>query len=281
MGFIYEKITESTELAIIARKLQESFLKLCIETQRSLGKKIELSEATQIIRLALKEIHSLPHKYSEKLDEIKHMDGLFTFLIDHHFIGYLNYELLKRMISQLADDSNVKRQFEQYEQECTALFKTATFKSILKMFEQYPDLKPLTPIGLPSIAFELNERWLLERFCTWVTNMVEFPWFNSLFLSCLKQNCVLLTYTVLPSALPDVIKDLRDPVVLKKLEDIGVTVVQLPDGGNDNKLYQYFNKNVIVIISMFFTIGEVSNESVITLATEPTTSLVCTSIFTV
>ena len=235
MDLIYEKITESKELAVIARKLQESFSKLYIETRRSLGKKIELSEAKYIIHIALKQIRSLPHKYSAKLAEIKHMDGFFTFLIDHHFIGYLNYELLKRM-SQLADDSNVKKQFELYEQECTALFKTATFKSFLEMFEQHPDLKPLTPIGLPSIAFELNESWLLERFCTWVTNMVGFPWFNSLFLSCLKRNCVLLTYTVLPSALPDVIKDLRDPVVLKKLEYIGVTVVQLPDGGNDNKI---------------------------------------------
>ena len=39
--------------------------------------------------------------------------------------------------------------------------------------------------------------------------------------------------------------------------------------------------NVIVIILMFFTIGKVSNESMITMTTEPTTSLVCTSIFTV
>ena len=66
--------------------------------------------------------------------------------------------------------------------------------------------------------------------------MVKFPWFDSWFLCGLKQKYVLITYAVLLSALPAVLKDLRDPVVLKKLEDIGVTVVQLPDGGNDNKI---------------------------------------------
>ena len=66
--------------------------------------------------------------------------------------------------------------------------------------------------------------------------MTDFPWFNSCFLSSLKETCVLITYVVLPSALPDILKDLIDPVVLKKLEDVGVIVVQLPDGGNNNKI---------------------------------------------
>ena len=66
--------------------------------------------------------------------------------------------------------------------------------------------------------------------------MVKFPWFVSRFLCGLKQKYVLITYAVLPSALPAVLKDFRDLVVFKKLEDIGVIVVQLPDGGNDNKI---------------------------------------------
>ena len=161
MGLVYEKITESIELAVIARKLQGSFSELCIEIQQSLEEKNELSAAKSIVHIALKQTKSLPHIYSATLAGIKDIDGFFRFLIDHHFIGYLNYELLK-WISRRADNSDVKRRLELYEQECTALFKTASFKSILEMFEQYPDLKPLTPIGLPVIAFELNELWLLE-----------------------------------------------------------------------------------------------------------------------
>ena len=42
---------------------------------------------------------------------VKDKDGFFTFLIDHHFIGYFNHDLLKR-ISQLAGDFSIKKYFE-------------------------------------------------------------------------------------------------------------------------------------------------------------------------
>ena len=79
------------------------------------------------------------------------MDDFFSFLIVHHFIGYLNYAVLRR-ISQLADDISIKKQFEQYEDKCIALFKAASLIDIMRMFDQYSDLKPLTPIGLPPRA---------------------------------------------------------------------------------------------------------------------------------
>ena len=44
---------------------------------------------------------------SKSRKPIKDKNRFFTFLIDHHFIGYFNYELLKR-ISQLADDFSIK-----------------------------------------------------------------------------------------------------------------------------------------------------------------------------
>ena len=203
------------------------------------------------------------------------MNDFFSFLIVHCFIGYLNYAILKR-ISQLADDISIQRQFELYEDKCIALFKAASLKDIMRMFDQHSDLKPLTPIGLPHIVFELEEQWLMKHFFTRATSMAEFPWFDMCFFCGLKEICVHLIYATRPSAVPAILKDFRDPFVLKKLEYIGVTVVEVMI----RKLFQYFNKecNCNHLCS---SSGEVSNESMIILATVPTSSLVCTLIFIV
>ena len=163
----------------------------------------------------------------EKLEKVEDMKDFFAFLIKHHFIGYLNYALLRKM-SRLVNDSSINSQFEQYEQECTVLFNTATFKDIIEMFRQYPDLKPSSAIGLPHIVFRLTKQWHLKRVSSWNAKFAQFPWSDSCSLGDVKKNCVLITYAVLPSILPAVLKDLRDPAVLKELEDIGVTVLQLP-----------------------------------------------------
>ena len=235
MDFIYDTNTESKELAALAHELECHFSILCTAVLQSLvDNKVKLSDAKQSVHLSLVLNNSRPQTYRASLEGVKDMDGFFTFLIVHHFIGYLNYALLRR-ISQLANDISLKKQFEQYEDKYTALF-TASFKDIMKMFDQYPDRRPLTPIGLPPIVFELKEQWLMKHFFTWVTSMAEFPWFDSCFFCGLKEICVHIIYAALPSAVPAILKDLRDPLVLKKLEYIGVTVVQLPDGGNDNKI---------------------------------------------
>ena len=142
--------------------------------------------------------------------------------INVHFI----YALLRKM-SRLVNDSSINSQFEQYEQECAVLFNTATFKDIIEMFRQYPDLKPSSAIGLPHIVFCLTKQWHSRQVSSWKTKFAKFSWSDSCSLDEVKSNCVLVTYAILPSVLPAVLKDLRDPIVLKELQDIGVTVIQL------------------------------------------------------
>ena len=212
--------------------MKERFSTLYITTRQSLvTNKIDLSVAKELLCLSLEENRCLPKVMEtcmEKLEKVENMEEFFIFLIKHHFIGYLNYALLRK-ISQLVNDSSVTGQFEQYEQECTVLFNTASFKNIMEMFRQYPELKPSTAIGLPHIVFQLERPWLLKRVYSWFTTLAGFSWSNSISLHEIREKCVLITYAVLPSVLPDVLKDLRDPTVLKELEDTGVTVVQLPD----------------------------------------------------
>ena len=266
---IDEEIEEVQELTEIAYKLRDdSFPTLYIAVRQSLeAHNVTLHDAKDLICLALSQNHFSSQEmemYTAKLERVNDMKDLLAFLLNHHFIGYINYALLRR-ISKLANDSNINSQFEHYEQKCKALFKKASVEDIMEMFHQYPDLKPLTAIGLPRIVLRLKKHWCLKPFHTWNTTFaVKVSSSDFCLLHEIKKNCVLITYAVLPSALPAVLKDLRDPAVLKELEDIGVTVVQLPDEGNDNKLYQYtLMKNVIVIVLIFFTIGNISNESMI------------------
>ena len=238
---IYEEIVEVEKLTEIAYKLRDdSFPTLYIAVRRSLeAHNVNLYKAKNLICLALSQNHFSSQEmemYTAKLERVNDMKDLLAFLLNHHLIDYINYGLLRR-ISKLANDSNTNSQFEQYEQECTALFKAASIKDSIEMLHQYPELKPLTAVGLPHIVLRLKKYWRFKPVHTWNTTFVAtFPWSNSCLLHEIKNNCVLITYAILPSILPAVLKDLRDPTVLKELEDIGVTVVQLPDGGNDNKI---------------------------------------------
>ena len=232
VDFIYERIEEieDPELDEIAHRLKDRFQTLYIAVRRSLmTNKVELSEAKELIHLDLVEnLRSIPNACITRLRSIEDMKTFLTFLIDYHFIGYLNYTLLKK-IACLTKDSSIIREFEQYEYEYYKLFKIASFKDIMEMFCQYPHLKPSTAIGLPHIEFRLEKPWLIKRVYRWFTAFSVFLWSDNTLLHEITENCVTITYALLPSILTAVSKDLRDPIVLKKLQDIGVTVVQVPD----------------------------------------------------
>ena len=187
-----------------------------------------------LIRLAIVEnlcniIKSI-QLYKEKLSSIQTVDEVFAFLIDNHFVGYLNYGLLKE-ISELIKDAQVKEKFDHYESEYKHLLNASTFNLLMQVFLSYPDLSPTTAVGLPEIMFRLESPWPEGSMFTWHDYIENrFPnWADSLAPKELSSECVIVTYAILPSALSAALKDLRDPAVLKELEDIGVTVVQLPD----------------------------------------------------
>ena len=193
-----------------------------------------------LIRLAivenLRNISKSIQPHLDKLSSIKTVEEVFAFLIDNHFVGYLNYGLLKE-ISELVKDAEVKEQFDHYESEYKHLLSASTFNILMQVFYNYPDLSPTTAVGLPEITFRLDNPWPEGSMFTWQEFLKSrFPWAESLAPKEFSFECIIVTYAILPSALPAVLKDLRDPAVLKELEDIGVTVVQLPDGGNDNKI---------------------------------------------
>uniref|UniRef100_A0A1X7TI87 Death domain-containing protein n=1 Tax=Amphimedon queenslandica TaxID=400682 RepID=A0A1X7TI87_AMPQE len=101
-----------------------------------------------------------------------------------------------------------------------------TSENLIPFFEQQSDLSPTAPLGLPYICFRLGSPWLHSRFYTWVSTFGEFSWSYYAILKQLRKNCVIITYAILPCVLDDVRRDLKDPLILKKLKDHNITVIE-------------------------------------------------------
>ena len=252
VDILYHKIEHVPELASIAIKLKREFRLLLVTVQDSV-KECHLSKVISLIRLAivenLRNVSKSIQLYKEKLSSIQTVDEVFAFLIDNHFVGYLNYGLLKE-ISELVEDTQFKEKFDHYESEYKHLVSASTFNILMQVFHNYPDLSPTTAVGLPEIMFRLDNPWPEKSVSTWEEHInARFPdWAASLALKEFSSECIIVTYAIFPSALSAILIDLRDPTVLKELEDIGVTVVQLPDEDNNNIVYtDDFKGNVCII----------------------------------
>ena len=231
VAILCKKIDEVPQLAGIAMKLKAEFRKLLISTQESAEhlnfKRLKLyirSAITENLRNVLKSIH----QYISLLDKVTSIEELLDFLVDHCFIGYLNYTLLKE-ISDLTNDSELKEKFNKYEEEYRTLLRASSFNCLMEVFKSYPDLSPTTAVGLPEMILRLDSPWNEESVHTWEEYFNKrFPWADSVAAKEYSTNCILITYAILPSVLADVMRDLTNPAIITELKDNGVTIVQLP-----------------------------------------------------
>ena len=217
-------------LAKVAYYLEKRFAILCISAKEVLkAKSVHLEDAKLFVRLLLDSKLSEKRKtFHASLEKVQNFDEFFIFLHHHHFLGYLNYDLLKT-IAELAKDENINKQFDEYEKEYIRFLQDTSFSEILAIFHQYPDLKPTGVIGLPQVSFHLDSKqWSLEKISDWNTKFGEICGSGAYQLKSITKSSILITYVVFPSALPDVLRDLKDSVILKKFENIGVSV-QLPE----------------------------------------------------
>ena len=228
MDILYKKIEEVPDLAIIAKKLKKKFSSLVILVRRS-AKGLDVSELKYFVRVQLTENrNTLIQHHINALDRIDSVEKLFDFLTDRHFIGYLNYTLLKK-ISDLTKDSELKEKFNKYKEEYRTLSKASSFNRLMEVFKSYPDLSPTTAVGLPEMILRLDSPWNEESVHTWEEYFDKrFPWADSVAAKEYSTNCILITYAILPSVLADVMRDLTNPAIITELKDNGVTIVQLP-----------------------------------------------------
>uniref|UniRef100_A0A1X7TLB4 Uncharacterized protein n=1 Tax=Amphimedon queenslandica TaxID=400682 RepID=A0A1X7TLB4_AMPQE len=219
------------ELNLIAFFLRQNYYDLVADVQQSLiDHEVNIEVIKRMIKVYLKgetEDYLMQKKCIDLL-EIQDFNSLFDFLIDNHFIGYLNYNLLKRISKRIPQDVSLKNQVNDYEKTYAKLLNKISCNDAIPLFKEWSHLYPNAPIGLPCISFRLSSPWPFQRFYTWVSTFGKFSWSEYAFLKQLRMNCVIVTYAILPCVLDDVMKDLENEEILKKLKDEGVTVHEMP-----------------------------------------------------
>ena len=230
---LLKRIDDVRELKQIADSLQNRFHMLTYKVKDSLlTNGISLDEVKFFVDQELKLDIRIKEEagmdvYRHELCKMEDMNKFFFFLYEHDFYGYLNYVLLKR-IAELAEDEKISRKFKEYEELYVKLISKATFKDIISIFRQNSNHKPAAPIGLPNIVFRLDDVWMQKCFHSWNTLIQDFSWCESCLLHELEENCIILTYAILPSALYDALESLKSPAVQKKFHDLGVSI-ELPE----------------------------------------------------
>ena len=244
-----DKIKQIPNLAKIAYHLQKSFAILCISVKEVLKtSSVHLDDAKLFIHVLLdSKIRPKLEPFHEGLQSITSFDNFIIFLHNHRFVGYLNYDILKALAG-LAKNEDINKQIGEYEKEYVEFLQDASFSHVLSIFSQYPDLKPAAVIGFPydPVGFHLDsQRWSLEKICDWIISFGGICGSGGYQLDDITDSSILVTYVIFPSALPNVLRDLTDPVILQKFKDIGVRV-QLPDS-----IREYLSEGIYLIITLW------------------------------
>ena len=249
------EVDQISKLRDIANELQDKYGFLVLAVKNSLESNcIDVEDAKLLIREHLKrKARVVPTLISciDILEMAYDFKSFFEFLSKYDFIGYLNYKLLKA-VSQLVNDDEVNQYFVQYEQEYAKLLSATSFTNLIPLFEQQSDLSPTAPLGLPYVTFRLESPWLLTSVYTWISTFGQFSWSYYALLKQLRKNCVIITYAILPSVVDDVIRDLKDPVTLKRLKDEGITVIELPQEEGEMAIMSCFVMYEIIHFFIFY-----------------------------
>ena len=204
---------------------------------------INIEDVKMLIKECLK---GRAHVYSRLrfriniLEKVIGFESLFDFLSKYDFISYINYKLLEKLSKLVKDDNEINRLFLEYGEEYDKALNAASFKDMMPLFEKHSDLSPTAPVDLPCISFRLERPWLVNSFYNWVLTFGQFSWSCDAYLKQLRENCIIVTYAILPCVLDDALRDLKNLVILKKLKDDEVTIYELPQEEKselDNALY--------------------------------------------
>uniref|UniRef100_A0A1X7SPV1 Uncharacterized protein n=1 Tax=Amphimedon queenslandica TaxID=400682 RepID=A0A1X7SPV1_AMPQE len=246
LEFIIDEVPELQEIAI---KLQGKYDSLALAVKKSLEIHcIDVEDAKFLIKECLRRkahVVSGLMSFINILEKVIGFESLFDFLIKYDFIGYINYKLLKKLSELIKDDDEIIRLFFKYEEEYAKLLSAASFQDLIPLFHKQSDLSPTAPLGLPYVSFHLERPWLLTNVYTWISTFGQFSWSYYAFLKQLRENCVIITYAMLPCVLDDVIRDLTNPVILRKLKTEGVTVIELPQQEIESQL-EYTTKKELI-----------------------------------
>ena len=144
-----------------ALKLQSQFNTLLSNMQTKMREdRINVESIKNVLRLMLKQAStgsfSEIQRYLQSISQLKTSDELFTFLVEKHFVGYLNYRLL-RDLARESKNQDLMKDVEEYEKEFWKFVEEPSFKQLILLFDYRPELNPNAAFGLP-IFFCISKR---------------------------------------------------------------------------------------------------------------------------
>ena len=163
-------------------------------------------------------------EHSDNLQLVPTSKGVLNFLISKHYLGYLNYELLK-IFSRVMKSKAIDSKIQLYEKHHDRFLSEISFRGFIEVFTQHPDLAPSSPVGLPTLKIHLNSPWEDNNVYKW-NELIEqrFNWSPYLTIASISRNCIVLIYGVLPFFIPHVARDLTKDEVIMELKSEGITL---------------------------------------------------------
>ena len=185
-------------------------LKLPLESKLSRASK----EVNDHFRPLLKDITSTPQ--------------FFSFLLEHKFCGFLNFNLVSIYAKRFGSET-LKQEMSQYETSYQSFSKAIKMKDLLHSILNNPSLfKPLAPIGLPMIECMLEESWYSRSyngFLEVISGVYTWFGFGSMMFSDIRKNCIIVNYVLFGEEdLEAVSEDVTSPEKRQLLKECGITV---------------------------------------------------------
>uniref|UniRef100_A0A1X7SNJ1 Death domain-containing protein n=1 Tax=Amphimedon queenslandica TaxID=400682 RepID=A0A1X7SNJ1_AMPQE len=162
---ITQKVSEVDLLTDQAYKLQDKYHKLLLEIQE-LSQNANVGIVKNLLRNILQEnciyqLHGLSF-YKQQIDGITSMNEVFAFLIENHFVGYLNYYLLMKFSRKVVCGDRykeAKQKVLKYEKHYRKFIDEPAFYQLIMFFDENPHLNPGTVVGLPIVIVSLSQKW--------------------------------------------------------------------------------------------------------------------------
>ncbi|XP_003384716.1 PREDICTED: ankyrin-1-like [Amphimedon queenslandica] len=171
--------------------------------------------------------------YKESIDASSCVNDILNFLKDRHFIGYFNYGMLEELIRVFVKDKKheIHAELESYKLEHTEFLKSTKFSDLFLVFENHPNLRPLTPVGLPKIILKLVNPSSQKTVGGWFQYMKDrFNFMDCISFSDVSVQCILVTLVVTCTYSYEKIWGVfHNPKIVSELLADGITILDCSD----------------------------------------------------
>ena len=166
-------------------------------------------------------------KYRKEINSLSSVDQVFQFLVEKHFISYLNFQLLKefsiKTICGLEASRKIEKEISKYRKHFKSFMDIPEFSTLIQVFDENPHLNPSTIVGLPIVIISLFGSWK-HRNRKELTDWIPFLKENKELLQSMGYKCILITYAIFPIDLPQVMTFLNDYNKMEELKKNGITI---------------------------------------------------------